>query len=276
MLAHWQRLHRRTPTSSGCARRRSVRRTSCATTGSSVPTCSSAAAASRRRSRCASSTSATSRPSGGVSRLPDRGPRITWQSYLRIDHDFGDFTSGADHAAAVRSGATRSTSFPSSPNRSPASTSCTATSRSTASPTIALTLAASAASSIDDGWGTTAPSTARSLRFELPAPLAVGASAGLRVRACSPLGVVGVRARRHVGRGCHEYVEGADARHRRVAADRSQPRDHEHASSSSDYEFCPQREALPADGRRIARDRADCAASPPSSAIAARGRGPSG
>src|SRR5450432_3668782 len=26
--------------------------------------------------------------------LPDRGLRISWQSYLRIDHDFGDYTSG--------------------------------------------------------------------------------------------------------------------------------------------------------------------------------------
>src|SRR4051812_15389736 len=26
--------------------------------------------------------------------LPDRGLRITWQSYLRIDHDFGDYTGG--------------------------------------------------------------------------------------------------------------------------------------------------------------------------------------
>jgi len=29
-----------------------------------------------------------------LAHLPDRGLRISWQSYLRIDHDFGDFTSG--------------------------------------------------------------------------------------------------------------------------------------------------------------------------------------
>ena len=29
-----------------------------------------------------------------LSRLPDRGLRISWQSYLRIDHDFGDWSSG--------------------------------------------------------------------------------------------------------------------------------------------------------------------------------------
>src|SRR6266705_335183 len=26
--------------------------------------------------------------------LPDRGLLVTWQSYLRIDHDFGDYSSG--------------------------------------------------------------------------------------------------------------------------------------------------------------------------------------
>src|SRR4051812_3001121 len=30
-----------------------------------------------------------------LSRLPDRGLKISWQSYIRIDHDFGEFTSGA-------------------------------------------------------------------------------------------------------------------------------------------------------------------------------------
>src|SRR5690242_19133519 len=29
-----------------------------------------------------------------LARLPEGGPRITWQSYLRIDHDFGDYSSG--------------------------------------------------------------------------------------------------------------------------------------------------------------------------------------
>src|ERR1051325_759077 len=29
-----------------------------------------------------------------VAHLPERGLRISWQSYLRIDHDFGDYASG--------------------------------------------------------------------------------------------------------------------------------------------------------------------------------------
>src|SRR5690242_21953381 len=29
-----------------------------------------------------------------IARLPDRGLRISWNSYLRIDHDFGDWPGG--------------------------------------------------------------------------------------------------------------------------------------------------------------------------------------
>ena len=41
---------------------------------------------------------------------------------------------------------------------------------------------------VDDGWGTAAIDGARG-RYDLPVPLEVSASAGLRVRASSPLGV---------------------------------------------------------------------------------------
>ena len=30
-----------------------------------------------------------------LARLPEHGLKISWQSYLRIDHDFGDFTTGS-------------------------------------------------------------------------------------------------------------------------------------------------------------------------------------
>ena len=46
-----------------------------------------------------------------VSHLPERGLRISWMSYIRIDHDFGSCMRPG------RSFATRSTSFPSSPIR---------------------------------------------------------------------------------------------------------------------------------------------------------------
>ncbi|HEV7558859.1 MAG TPA: hypothetical protein VGO00_25480, partial [Kofleriaceae bacterium] len=36
------------------------------------------------------------------SHLPEHGLRISWQSYLRIDHDFGDFTSGRIVTSTIR------------------------------------------------------------------------------------------------------------------------------------------------------------------------------
>src|SRR5580698_6191439 len=29
-----------------------------------------------------------------ISHLPERGLRISWQSYIRVDHDFGNYTNG--------------------------------------------------------------------------------------------------------------------------------------------------------------------------------------
>jgi hypothetical protein len=30
-----------------------------------------------------------------ISHLPERGLRISWQSYIRVDHDFGNYTNGS-------------------------------------------------------------------------------------------------------------------------------------------------------------------------------------
>ena len=59
----------------------------------------------------------------------------------------------------------------------------------------------------DDGWGTYGVDGATA-RFELPVPLAVSASAGLRVRAASPLGLAAFELDGTSGAGCQEYVEG--------------------------------------------------------------------
>src|SRR5512140_1869118 len=37
-----------------------------------------------------------------TARLPDRGLRISWTSYIRIDHDFGDYTAGQMRIGARR------------------------------------------------------------------------------------------------------------------------------------------------------------------------------
>jgi len=172
------------------------------------------------------------------SRLPDRGPRISWQSYLRVDHDFGDFTSGSvSLAPAVRRDAldvypelieTRANldlmygylqvdGF--------------VDDRVTARVGRIVT---------DDGWGQTAFDGAAASIVAIPA-LTVGASAGLRVRASSPLGVAAYELDGTSGAGCREYVEGPTPgtgswqlidRNRTITDHRL----------SSDYELCPQRD----------------------------------
>src|ERR1041385_9032272 len=37
-----------------------------------------------------------------ISHLPERGLRVSWESSLRIDHDFGDYTSGRITTATLR------------------------------------------------------------------------------------------------------------------------------------------------------------------------------
>ncbi|HEY5926822.1 MAG TPA: hypothetical protein VIV11_34280 [Kofleriaceae bacterium] len=174
-----------------------------------------------------------------VSRLPPGGPRITWQSYLRIDHDFGDFTSGR----ITLPGPIRRDALDVVPELGESVASLDlmygylevdglADDRLTMQLGRILT---------DDGWGTTAYDGAAA-RFEVPAtPLELTASAGLRVRASSPLGVAAYELDGTSGAACHEYVEdimpGIGSwqlidRNRAITNRRL----------ASDYEFCPQRE----------------------------------
>src|SRR5678815_3644650 len=61
----------------------------------------------------------------------------------------------------------------------------------------------------DDGWGMTGVDGGAA-RLEVPGtPLAVAASAGLRVRAGSPLGLAAYELDGTSGAACQEYVEGA-------------------------------------------------------------------
>ena len=174
-----------------------------------------------------------------LARLPPGGLRITWQSHLRIDHDFGDFASGR----ITLPGPIRRDALDVIPDLGE---------------TIAnldlmygyLELAGIADDRLtvqlgrvlaDDGWGTTA-FDGGAARFEIPAtPLAVSASAGLRVRAHSPLGVASYELDGTSGAACEEYVEGPMPgtgswqlidRNRMITNRRL----------ASDYEFCPQRQ----------------------------------
>lgn len=175
-----------------------------------------------------------------VAHLPDRGPRITWQSYLRIDHDFGDFTSGR----MTLKGPIRRDAIDVIPEL--------------ADYVAGLDLmygfleiegladdrldAKLGRILIDDGWGTGAFDGGQ-VRLELPLPVAVTASAGLRVRQSSYLGVSQYELDGTSGADCQEYVEGptpGTGSWRLVDRNRAI----KNSKLSSDYEYCPQRETL--------------------------------
>jgi len=187
--------------------------------------------------------------------LPERGLRISWQSYLRVDHDFGDYSSG------------RMTLQLTVPVRRDALDVIPELSESVASLEVLygyLELAGLVDDRLtlqigrvlaDDGWGTTAVDGGAA-RFEVPsAPLAVSASAGLAVRASSPLGLAAYELDGTSGAACQEYVEGPTRgsgtwqlidRNRAITNHRL----------ASDFEYCPQRDALqPTVGFSIATSR---------------------
>jgi hypothetical protein len=172
-------------------------------------------------------------------RLPDRGLRMSWQSYLRIDHDFGDFTSGK-----IR--------FPGPVVRDAID----------AIPDLAESVAELdlmygylqldgladdrlrlqiGRVVIDDGWGTGAfDGAGASVALPGPAPISVSASAGLRVRAATPFGPASYELDGTSSAACREYVEGPTPgsgswqlidRNRMIHNNRL----------ASDYEYCPQR-----------------------------------
>lgn len=172
------------------------------------------------------------------SRLPDRGPRITWQSYLRVDHDFGDYTN----KTLTLQGPIRRDVLDIYPEL--------------AESVVGLDLmygylqvdglvddrlTVQVGRIVgDDGWGQLAFDGAAA-KVKPPAPVVVSASAGVRVRAGSPLGAAGYELDGTSGAGCREYVEGATPgtgawqlidRNRTITNRRL----------SSDYELCPQRD----------------------------------
>jgi hypothetical protein len=185
------------------------------------------------------------------SRLPERGLRISWQSYLRVDHDFGDYTSGRIQIGNVRRDAI---------DIIPELAETTAALdlmygylelAGIADDRVTLQLGRTLR---DDGWGTTGIDGG-AVRVELPPPLAVTATAGLRVRASSPLGISAYELDGTAGAACREYVEGALPgtgtwqlidRDRQIRNNRFR----------SDFEYCPQRDVRqPTVGVAVATSR---------------------
>jgi hypothetical protein len=171
-------------------------------------------------------------------RRPERGLRISWQSYLRLDHDFGSYAAGQ-----ITQGSIRRDALDVIPEL--------------ADQTVALELmygylqldgllddrlTVRLGRILADDSAAPVAFDGAAARVELPAaPLAVSASAGLRVRASSPLGVSSYELDGTSGAGCREYVEGPQPgtgswqlidRNRVVTNNRL----------ASDYELCPQRD----------------------------------
>jgi hypothetical protein len=170
-------------------------------------------------------------------RLPERGLRVSWQSYLRLDHDFGDFTSGRMTLGSVRRDALDV--IPELADQTVALDLLYGYLQLDGMFDDRLTLQVGRVLA-DEGAATVAFDGAAA-RVELDAPVAISASAGFRVRASSPLGVSSYELDGTSGAGCREYVEGATA-----GAGSWQLIDRNRAITnhrlSSDYESCPQRD----------------------------------
>jgi len=184
-------------------------------------------------------------------RLPERGLRISWQSYLRVDHDFGDYTSGRLLFGSVRRDALDV--FPELAETTAALDLMYGYVELAGIADDRLTLRLGRTLR-DDGWGTTAIDGG-TLRGELPPPLAITVSGGLRVRASSPVGISAYELDGTSGAACREYVEGATPgtgtwqlidRDRQIKNNRFR----------SDFEYCPQRDVRqPTVGIAVATSR---------------------
>jgi len=185
-------------------------------------------------------------------RLPERGLRISWQSYLRIDHDFGQYTAGR----ILLSPAVRRDAIDVIPELADSVAGfqllygyleLAGIGDDRATIRLGRVLA-------DEGWGTTGIDGG-SARIELPPPLAVTAAGGLRVRASSPLGVTAYELDGTSGAGCREYVEAAAPG---AGAWKLIDRDRmiQNRRLASDFEYCPQRDvAQPTVGVALATSR---------------------
>jgi len=174
-------------------------------------------------------------------RLPDNGLRITWQSYLRIDHDFGVFTSGRVKLTE----ATRRDAIDVYPELAESVAGLDllyghVSIDGLADGRVSLQLGRVL---VDDGWGTSGVDGGTARALVPSTPLAVTVTGGVRVRASSPLGLSAYELDGTSGAGCREYVEGPTPgtgawklidRNRAITNTRLE----------SDFEYCPQRERL--------------------------------
>jgi hypothetical protein len=175
------------------------------------------------------------------SRLPDTGLRISWQSYLRIDHDFGTYTT----ARITLSERTRRDALDVTPELEESVAALQLLYGYFALDGIAdgRVSAQLGRVLVDDGWGTTGVDGG-TVSVAVPStPLAVSVNGGLRVRAASPLGLSAFELDGTSGAGCREYVEAATpGTGTWKLIDRN--RTIENTRLASDFEYCPQRERM--------------------------------
>ncbi len=173
-----------------------------------------------------------------VRRVRDVGLRVSWHSYLRVDHDFGTFTSGR-----VRLSPTiRRDAIDVFPELAESAAGLDlmyghVTLDGIADDRVTVQLGRML---VDDGWGSGALDGA-TVQTQLPVPFSITASGGFRVRASSYLGHHAFELDGTSGASCQEYVEGPTPgagewrlidRNRRIT----------NARLASDYELCPQRD----------------------------------
>ncbi len=174
-----------------------------------------------------------------TARLPDRGLRISWHSFLRVDHDFGSYANGR-----ISTGDVRRDALDVIPELDESLIDLDLLYGYLELSGIADDRVIVRAGRVlsDDGWGATAIDGGQ-IRVELPQPVAITASAGLRVRASSPVGLSSYELDGTAGAGCREYVEAATPgtgawklidRNRVIQGSRF----------TSDLEFCPERDSL--------------------------------
>lgn len=186
-------------------------------------------------------------------RQPAGGLRISWQSYLRVDHDFGTYTSGR----IKLSPSARRDAIDAIPELAESSAGLELlygylSLEGLADDALSVKLGRVLA---DDGWGSSGLDGATA-SYALPMlPLEIRAAGGLRVRASSPLGLSAYELDGTSGAGCQEYVEGPTPG---TGAWKLIDRDRIVRGSklASDYEVCPQREMRqPSIGVAIATSR---------------------
>ncbi len=173
-----------------------------------------------------------------ISHLPERGLRISWQSYIRVDHDFGNYSNGQ----IVLPGPVVRDALDVIPELADDITGIELmygylTLEGLLDDQLTVNVGRVL---VDDGWGTTAIDGAAA-HYDLPVPIEVSASAGLRVRANSPLGVSAYELDGTSGAGCQAYVAGpTPGTGTWQLIDRN--RTIENLPFSSDYAYCPQRD----------------------------------